>query len=148
MSDINFVNKPLRNQTGVHLSLETNYHPRKFSNKNYRRVYCAEKATFERTEGAMFVKRNYGKKSRSRRKWRTGQWPSRKVLRGSGVSEGARGSGRLEGRRTFRYKCHRCRKVGHKAAECPDKGKTVANSYKVKRTVPNTWDSLPRMLSC
>ncbi|CAH2019044.1 unnamed protein product [Acanthoscelides obtectus] len=77
----------------------------------------------------MFVKRNYGKNHGHAGNGGRGSGVS-EGIRGSGVSEGARGSGVSEGRRTFRYKCHRCRKVGHKAAECPDKGKTVANSYK------------------
>ncbi|CAH2020785.1 unnamed protein product [Acanthoscelides obtectus] len=58
------------------------------------------KATFEKTEGAMFVKRNYGKNHGHAGNGGRGSGVS-EGTRGSGVSEGARGSGVSEGRRTF-----------------------------------------------
>ncbi|CAH2020555.1 unnamed protein product [Acanthoscelides obtectus] len=72
--------------------------------------YTARKGDVRETEGAMFVKRNYGKNhghagnggrgSASLGRY-TRQRPSRKVHEAAGVSEG---------RRTFRYKCHRSEK--------------------------------------
>ncbi|CAH2020526.1 unnamed protein product [Acanthoscelides obtectus] len=83
----------------------------------------------------MFVKRNYGKNHGHAGNGGRGSGVSEGTRGASGVSEGARGSGVSEGRRTFRYKCHRCRKVGHRPLNVQTKKELRASTLKETVTI-------------
>lgn len=72
-------------------------------------------------QDALLVKRKFDfRRNQGRRNTESGR-------NGGGSKDGGSKGGTSE-ENMFKFKCHRCRKVGHKATDCLQKGKTVSNS--------------------